>query len=221
MVCTRPDIAFAVNFLARACAAPEKRHMQSVINLVKYLKGTQTKGIFYPAMQKGEAFTLDLEGYIDSAFADCKLTRKSTSGYLFNVNNSPITWRSGRQSIVTTSTTESEYVAACDGTKEAVWLRKLFEELGIEMVLPTVLFEDNNSCIAQTENPLHHKRTKHIDVYYHYTRQMVEEDIVVLEKIDTSDQIADMLTKPLSKTLFKKHVDCLNMRCTELLNTSD
>jgi hypothetical protein len=217
MVCTRPDIAFAVNFLARACAAPEKRHMQSVMNLARYLKGTQTKGIFYPAKQKGEAFTLNLHGYIDSAFADCKLTRKSTSGYLFSVNNAPITWRSGRQSIVTTSTTEAEYVAACDGSKEAVWLRKLFEELGCEMIQPTILFEDNNSCIAQTENPLHHKRTKHIDVYYHYTRQMVEEDIVVLKRIDTSDQVADMLTKPLRKTLFKKHVDCLNMRCTELL----
>ena len=216
MVCTRPDIAFAVNFLARSCAAPEQRHMQSVINLARYLKGTQTMGIFYPVTQKGESPSIDLVGYVDAAFADCKTSRKSTSGYVFCVNNSPLTWKSSRQTIITTSSTEAEYVAACDGTKEAVWLRKLFEDLGCRYIQPTVLFEDNNSCIAQTENPLHHKRTKHIDVYYHYTRQMVEENIVVLERVNTGNQLANMMTKPLNKVLFKKHIDCLNMRCTEM-----
>ena len=88
--------------------------------------------------------------------------------------------------------------------------------MGCKIENPIMLFEDNNSCIAQTENPLHHKRTKHIEVYYHYTRQMVEEDIVVLEKINTEKQLADMLTKPLNKTLFKKHVEKLNMRCTRV-----
>ena len=88
--------------------------------------------------------------------------------------------------------------------------------MGCIAVEPTVLFEDNNSCIALTKNPLHHKRTKHIDVYYHYTRQMVEEGVVVLEKISTEDQVADMLTKPLGKVLFAKHINKLEMRCTEL-----
>jgi hypothetical protein len=219
MVCTRPDIAFAVNFLARSCAAPERRHMHSVIKLVRYLKGTMAKGIFYPSGNKtGQSIMLDLVGFIDSAYADCVVSRKSTGGYLFCLNSAPLTWRSNRQSIVTTSTTESEYVTACDGTKEAVWLRNLFEDMGCLAIGATVLFEDNNSCIAQTENPLHHKRTKHIDVYYHFTRQMVEEGVVILEKVDTSDQLADMLTKPLGKTLFRKHIDKLGMRCTEVLN---
>jgi len=216
MVCTRPDIAFAVNFLARACAAPEKRHMQSVIKLVRYLKGTRSRGLFYPAKQANELPKFELVGYVDAAFADCLVTRKSTSGYLFCINGSPVTWKSGIQSVVTGSSTEAEYVAAYDGAKEAVWLRRLFENMGCMPNGPTVLFEDNNSCISQTENPLHHKRTKHIDVAYHFTRQMVEEEVVLLMKISTTDQVADMLTKPLGRTLFSKHFDALKMRCTEV-----
>jgi hypothetical protein len=217
MVCTRPDIAFAVNFLARASAAPERRHLMSVMNLARYLKGTNTLGLFYPAKQEGQQVEMNLAGYVDAAFADCLVSRKSTGGYLFCINSSPLTWRSGRQSLVTTSTTEAECVTAFEGTKEAVWLRGLFSDMGFEPVHPTVLFEDNNSCIAQTENPLHHKRTKHIGVDYHYTREKVEENIVVLKRISTEDQIADMLTKPLGKILFRKHLQSLNMRCTTLL----
>lgn len=216
MVCTRPDIAFAVNFLARFCAAPEQRHMQSVIKLARYLKGTRELGIFYPTSLPDDTDEINLTGYVDAAFADCKTTRKSTSGYVFCINGSPVTWKSGKQTLVTTSTTEAEYVAACDGAKETVWLRNLLCDVGCILVEPTVLYEDNNSCISQTENPLHHKRTKHIDVYYHYTRQMVEERVLILEKIDTSDQLADIMTKPLGKVLFSKHVSSLHMRCTEV-----
>ncbi len=129
-----------------------------------------------------------------------------------------MTWKSGRQSVVTHSSTEAEYVAASDGAKEAVWLRGLLENMDHEQLGPTVLFEDNNSCIAQSENPLHHKRTKHIDIAYHYTRQMVEEDVVYLERVGTEDQIADVLTKPLDKILFGKHFDALNMRSTRVVD---
>jgi hypothetical protein len=214
MVCTRPDIAFVVNYLARSATAPERRHLMSVMNVARYLKGTSTLGIFYPTTKPGNEVQMNLEGYVDAAFADCLESRRSTSGYLFCVNGSPLTWRSGRQSIVTTSSTEAEYVAAFEGTKEAVWLRKLLTDIGFEPQGPTTLYEDNNGCISQTENPLHHKRTKHVGVDYHYTREKVEEGIVQLVKIDTKDQVADMLTKPLGKVLFRKLIACLNMRNT-------
>ena len=217
MVCTRPDIAFAVNFLARANAAPEQRHMNSVINVVRYLKGTRRLGIMYPRIQEWDEEKLDLVAYVDAAFADCLTSRKSTGGYLTCLNGAPLTWQSSRQTVVTTSSTEAEYVAAAEGTKEVIWLRKMFEDMGCVIQGPTVMFEDNNSCIAQTENPLHHKRTKHIDVSYHFTRQMVEEDLVVLEKVGTEDQVADMLTKPLCKALFHKHLEMLKMRSTKVL----
>lgn len=86
---------------------------------------------------------------------------------------------------------------------------------------PTTLYEDNNSCIAQTENPLHHKRTKHIDIAYHLTRQMVEENVVRLERVDSENQLADMFTKPLGPMRFQKLFKMLNMRATSARSTGD
>ena len=86
--------------------------------------------------------------------------------------------------------------------------------MGVEITGPTLLFEDNNSCIAMSENPLHHKRTKHIDISYHYTRDIVENDVVVLCKISSEEQLADILTKPLGKTVFQRLMKGLNMRET-------
>ena len=156
--------------------------MQSVLKLVRYLKGIRTKRLFYPAREVDKPVIVDLVGY------DCLVTRKSTSGYLFCINGTSVTWKSSRQSVITTSSTEAEYVSACDGTKKAVWLRHLLENMGCTATKPTVLHEDNNSCIAQTENSQHHKKTKHIDIAYHFTRQMVDENVVVLVKIDTAYQ---------------------------------
>lgn len=217
MVCTRPDIAFAVCFLARACAAPEKRHLKSVMKLVKYLKGTMNDGIFYPTTKSGENAKFELKGYADAAFADCLQTRKTTGGYLFCLNNAPLTWQSKRQSLVVTSTTEGEYVAVCEAAKEAVWLRLLLADMGCEQIGPTLIYEDNDGAKAQTENPLHHKRTKHVDIAYHYSRQLVSDEIVILERIDTKDQLADIMTKPLVRSVFERLYNMLGMKATALV----
>ena len=87
--------------------------------------------------------------------------------------------------------------------------------MGYEQKGATVLLEDNNSTIAQTENPLHHKQTKHINIAYHFTRQMISEKVVVLQPIDTGDQVTDMMTKPLPKIVFMKHYRMLGMRATK------
>ena len=79
-----------------------------------------------------------------------------------------------------------------------------------------MLYKDNNSYIAQTENPLRYKRTKHINIAYYFTRQIIDKDVVVLVKIDTADQVADMLTKPLENILFNKHFNMLKMKDTKV-----
>ena len=99
----------------------------------------------------------------------------------------------------------------CDGAKEVVWLRNLFMNMNCTSYKLTVLYKNNNSCIGLTENSLHYKRTKHIDVYYHYTRDVVENKVVMAGKIDTTDQVADILTKPLGKVLFSKHLKSINI----------
>ena len=89
--------------------------------------------------------------------------------------------------------------------------------MGCGVVEPTILYEDNDSTRAQTENPLHHKRTKHIDIAYHFTRQMVEEEVVKIVRINTGNQIADIITKPLGPTKFNKLYAMLSMRHTEFI----
>ncbi len=178
-------------------------------------------GIFYPTTKEGEVPQFVLKEYFDTAFGDCLLSRKTTGGYLFCLNGALIAWQSKRQSIVTTSTTKAEYVAVCEATKKAIWLKRLLEDMDCEQKSATVLFEDNNSARAQTENPLHYKRTKHVDIAYHFTRQMVSEEVVKLVRINSEDQVADLLTKPLVKATFARHHNELKMKKTELVNPTN
>jgi KUP system potassium uptake protein len=107
---------------------------------------------------------------------------------------------------VSTSTTEAEYVALCQGSKEAVWLRDLLRELGFVQFLgdsrEVQMYSDNQGCIALAENPENHARSKHIDVQYHYTRQLVEYGKIKLDYCPTEDMLADVLTKPLGFRAF-------------------
>ena len=106
------------------------------------------------------------------------------------------------QTVVTILSTKTKYVAASDGTKEAIWICWILEIMGCELVELTILYEDNNSCQMQIENLLHHKQTKHIDIFYHFTKQMLEKEIVRMESVWTDDQVADIFTKPLNKVKF-------------------
>ncbi len=144
--------------------------MNSVIRLVKYLQGTICENILYSTIKPSEKPKFDLTGYADVVFDNCIISRKTTGEYLFCLNDVLLTWQSKRQLIVVTFTTKREYIAACNVTKEAVWFRCLFENMGCEQKNPTVLYEDNTSAKFQTENSLYYKKTKYVDIIYHYTR---------------------------------------------------
>ena len=109
-----------------------------------------------------------LAGYSDADFANDVMTRRSVTGYLFTIGNNAITWSSQRQRLMTLSTTESEYVAAATAAKEVIWLRLLLSDLGCECKNATELYVDNQSAIRLVRNPEFHKRTKHIDIKYHF-----------------------------------------------------
>ena len=146
---------------------------------------------------------LVLEGYCDSDYAGDLDDRKSTSGYVFLLKGGAISWNSSKQETVALSTTEAEYVAAAHAVKEAIWLRTLLEELGFKQNQPTKIYEDNSGCIAISKNPEKHKRTKHIDIKYHFLREQVNKNQVKLEYVNTTEQAADALTKPLPKEKFE------------------
>ena len=140
---------------------------------------------------------LDIHGFVDADWAGDLDRRISTSGYVFNLFGGEISWMSKRQAVVALSTTEAEYMAATHASKEAIWLQILCS--GIGLVQKDIrIYCDNQSAIFLAKNPTHHSKTKHIDIQYHFVRDMVEEKKVFFMKVDTLKNVADSLAKSMS-----------------------
>jgi hypothetical protein len=197
MVGTRPDIAYALGMLSRYASDPRQRHLRMAKKLVSYLY--QTREVFRLTYRRGTGLA-KLEGYADADWGSDTGDRRSVTGYIFTINGTPISWSSKRQATIALSSTEAEYMAATQAAKEAIWLRRLLAELGQGPSEPTTVYEDNQSAIALAQNPVHHQRTKHIDIQYHFVRERVEAKDIKLEYISTADQLADLCTKALGRT---------------------
>ncbi|CAM8914247.1 unnamed protein product [Rhodiola kirilowii] len=193
MISTRPDLSYAISVLSRYMSNPGYEHWLAVKWLVAYIASTLDIGLSYSK----RCDELDLVGYVDADFARDKDSRKSTTAYYFTFAKNCIAWKSGLQSIVTLSTTESEYMAICDAFKEGIWLQGLVREAGLSNNVVTI-FSDSQSAIYLCKNPVFHDRTKHIDVRYHFIRDKVSEGVVKLLKIETESNPSDMGTKAMS-----------------------
>jgi hypothetical protein len=126
------------------------------------------------------------------------------------LNNGAIAWKSRRQPTVALSTMESEYMALTDATKELKWIRTLLAELGYSNnnsndEPPTTLFSDNQSAIALAKNPVSHARAKHIDLRHHFVREAIQDKVIWVQYIPTTEMTADSLTKALGR---EKHEKC-------------
>jgi hypothetical protein len=125
---------------------------------------------------------------------------------VYQLQGAVVAWSSKRQRIIVTSTTEAEYVALCSAAKQGIWLRNLLYEIGYENYLPEPgkirLLGDNQSALSLVNNPENHQRTKHIDVQYHYTRELVESGALTIGYCPTKQMLADALTKPLNRSAF-------------------
>lgn len=198
-VATRPDISYAIGSVSRHLENPTVTHENALKRILKYVKGTLDFGILFHKVGNNK-----LCDYSDADYAGDVVTRRSTSGSAFLFNDGIISWHSGRQKCVSMSTTESEYVAASDAVKELVWLRRLFSELLPERSNEMASFNmDNQSAIRLIKNPEFHKRTKHIDVRFHFIREKFEEGLFDLQYISTHDMVADVFTKPLARDRFE------------------
>ena len=191
MVTTRPDISHAVGVVSRYMANPGKEHWAAVKWVLRYLRGTSSYCITFDGCSDKVC------GYVDSDFAGDLDKRRSTSGYVFTFAGGPISWMSKLQSIVALSTTEAEYVSASHACKEAVWLKGLLGELGQFQKIVNI-FCDSQIAIHLAKNPAYHSKTKHIPVKYHYVRHVIDEGEVILEKVHTKKNCADMFTKPVT-----------------------
>jgi transposase InsO family protein len=198
MVCTRPDIAFAVGTVSRYMSNPGKEHWDAVKWILRYLKGTPNVCLRY-----GVGKPL-LEGFTDSDMSGDADSSRSTSGYVMTYSGGAVSWQSRLQKVVALSTTEAEYMAAVEAGKELIWMRDFLNELGVKQE-EFLLHCDNQSAIHLAKNAAYHSRTKHIQRRYHWLRERVEENEFVLTKIHTNENGSDMLTKVLS---FEKIVVC-------------
>ncbi|KAG2871790.1 hypothetical protein PC117_g28168 [Phytophthora cactorum] len=195
MTATRPDIAYAVGYVSRFMEKPQEEHWVAVKRIFRYLQGTKTHGICFKPGNN-----IDFRGYSDADWAGDLADRKSTSGYTFMLMGAPVSWGSKKQSSVSLSTSEAEYIALSLAIQEGKWIHRLLceilaaaNETGPELMIR----EDNQSCIKMTKNPVNHGRAKHIDIKYHHIRDEVKRGEVKLEYCETSLMLADIMTKAL------------------------
>ena len=196
---TRPDISYAVNNVSRHVSKPTKSLWRAIQIIVKYLKSTPEIGLKY---EKGST---EITGWADSDFAGDTSDRKSTTGWIFKIESNTVSWKSKKQKSVTLSTTEAEYLAASDAVKEAIWLQDLSVELGILQEKYAHLHQDNQEAIFLENNVSNKPPTKHIDIRYHFVREQVQQGRIKISYCETSNMMADILTKPLPERAIKRH----------------
>ena len=197
-ICTRPDTSLAVSKMSQFNQDPTITDHNAARRILKYAKTTKHYSIKYSSIKK----TLQLDGYADADWGSNLIDRKSTTGYIFMMNGGPISWTSRKQSTVALSTMEAEYMALSDAARELVAHLTFFQTISIELPLP-ILYTDNEAAESIAKREPEYQRSKHIDIRYHFLRDHYEKETFNIQHIPGTEQIADILTKPLSK--FKHH----------------
>lgn len=199
---TRPDISAAISILAQKVSKPSRKDWNELKRVLKYLKGTADLKLFLG----NEKSPQELYGYADANYGEDRVDRKSNSGYIFMLNGGTISWKCKKQTCVSLSSTEAEFVALCETAKEALWIRYVLSDLNRLFEKPTTIFEDNQSYIKMFENQKVSNRTKHIDIKYHFLKEIINnQKDIILNYCSSKDMIADMMTKSLPIVTFIKH----------------
>ena len=215
--CTRPDLSFSVSALARHMHMPTERHLRDAKRVLRYLAGTIDMGLFYPShpitIGQGAAIS-SLHAAVDADWGGDPVTRRSTTGFLIAINGAPIYWRSKRQTLVTLSSGEAEYVALSTCARELSWLRKLFFEVVHQTrwddavsFEPSVVEVDSSAAIFMAQRSDSTMRTKHIELKYHHVKELLERGIIQIRKVNTAEQVADALTKVSTRNTLSYLVD--------------
>jgi hypothetical protein len=208
-VATRPDIAFAVGRLSSFldCYMPD--HWSAAVWVIRYLKGTRTLGLTLSGTNRPR-----LIGYSDSDYANCPDTSRSISGYCFSLGSGAISWMSKKQWVVADSSCYAEYIALHDSSHELAFLRELLTGLGFDPGAPTPLLCDNDATHQLAKDHVNHPNVKHIHVKFHYIRELVEDGTAALQRVRSSDNTADILTKPLARGDFQHLWNYLGIRAS-------
>lgn len=187
---TRPDIAFTVHTLSQYMTAPTTVHLQAAKRLLRYLAGSPSQGVLLASSSAAR-----LTAYCDSDWASCLATRKSTTGYCILLGDSPISWKSKKQSVVARSSAEAEYRAMAMTSCEVTWLISLLKDLGFKTLPTTQLHCDNKAALAIAANPVQHERTKHVEIDCHFVRDQINAGLLQTSYVPSSEQVADLFTE--------------------------
>jgi hypothetical protein len=201
---TRPDIAQAVNALARFMQTPTTDHWEAAKGVLRYLAGTINCGLVY---KRG-----DLIGFCDADYAGDVNTRRSTSGWVFIFGGAAFSWSSKIQPTVAVSTAEAEYMAAAYAIKEALWLRKLFAEFRMVIYGAVTINCDNQAALCFLRDPIVSPKAKHIAVNFYFAREHVALNEVDFVYVPTASNVADIFTKSLPVDSFRKFREGMGMR---------
>ncbi|KAL0392848.1 UNVERIFIED_CONTAM: Retrovirus-related Pol polyprotein from transposon TNT 1-94 [Sesamum radiatum] len=181
--CTRPDVAYALSVTSRYQACAGEAHWSAVKIIFKYLRRTKDIFLIY-------------------------------DGFVFKLNGGVVAWKSSKQATKTDSTTKAEYIAAAEATKEVVWMKKYIQELGVvpSIAEPVNILCDNNGALAQAKEPRSHHRSKYILRRYHLLREMVSRGSIGMDRVSSSENTTDLLTKPMSQIAHTQPLDKMGLR---------
>lgn len=177
--------------------APRVKHWEAALKVVRYLKGTPGQGILLRADSD-----LSLQGWCDSDWAACPISRRSVTGWLIFLGHSPISWKTKKQHTISRSSAEAEYRSMAAITCELKWLKGLLLSLGVHHPKAIKLFCDSQSALHIAKNPIFHERTKHIEVDCHFVRDAITDGLIAPSYVPTFEQLADIFTKALGKKQF-------------------
>jgi len=213
MILIRPDIAFALGRLAQFMAKPNAYHRRMLKNLMRYIRSTiRFKLRFAP----GGAYEKSFAVYIDADWAGNRSDRKSISGGVVKFYGCLISWASRKQKSVAAASTESEYISMEMFAKQGQWIAQILKDLGVPEFIGTnrqtvLMLGDNQGALALVKNPQLHERSKHIDICYHFVRDLAEKEKLKVEYIPTGDMVADGMTKPLARVAFERFIKLMGL----------
>jgi hypothetical protein len=210
-LCTRPDISYAVRELSRFISNYGSTHVTAAKHLLRYLQGSQSHGIILG--RKDDPFPL-FRAMSDSDWGMGN-DRKSISGFIIFLGDSPISWSSKQQAVVALSSCEAEYISVTHCARDVLWLRSMFAELGYPQESPTPIFCDNQGTVACTHDPHAHSKMKHISIREHFIRDCIGKRLINVIHINGKDNPADIFTKPLGRVLHAHWVNRLNLRASQ------
>src|SRR5579859_419301 len=210
MLCTRPDLAYAVSQISQFNNHPSEEHDAASNRVFKYLRGTSNLGITFDGK-----VGLEMRAYSDANWGG-EVDRKSVGGYLFCLAGGAVSWTTKKQPTVALSSTESEYMALTQAAKESIWIQRLIEELGIPIANVNVIYADNQGSIALAKNPEYHACTKHIDIQHHFVRECIENSRVILQYVPTNEMAADAMTKGLTCDRLQYPSSLMGLHCGDV-----